>query len=566
MISCIIGLSFLNHSLPISFFSESNSSAPTNDVVDINQNEENQQNQNDIKTKTHARSHSENETVFTCDTNPTENLSNQNHNEKVLQKPKQKLKPKPKSQSEISEIKRKILGLFPDLPDLKNVHQHDICKESCCTNVSPAEVERIRLKSNKKEKFDHKWLSTPDDTKDCNIIYIENQGFFCMLCKEHLKIDAAEKAVKFVTVPSVRVKSDAVSTHISSGPHKDAITTEMTKRCSPYQKKHMEDQENADIADRNTFNAVYWLLKNSIANEKATSIMSLLDKCDSPILGYSAKATFREISILISDVILQEILQDVKGAVTFSILVDDVTDVSSKEQMILFIEYYSRKEEKVVVKFIDITSILDNTTSTTLDADTLTEVLLDTLRKNGLNPEKVGSMCSDGAPVMLGIRNGVGKQLEKQNPHIIVIHCSCHNLALACAKYSGLTDKETKQLKYIETSLSYQTELWKMLSYSNVKMNIFVKKQLKLLGQNLLPGVKRKALKSIKKAVATRWISNEASVQSVAQNYLAILETLAEIQHKDPAAAGLLAHFNNSKFLCTLFIMKEVLPVTKEVC
>ena len=64
----------------------------------------------------------------------------------------------------------------------------------------------------------------------------------------------------------------------------------------------------------------------------------------------------------------------------------------------------------------------------------------------GLEVTKVSSMVSDGAAVMLGCKNGVGKKLEKDNPHIITVHCICHNLALACNTYKGLNKKETDML------------------------------------------------------------------------------------------------------------------------
>ena len=66
-------------------------------------------------------------------------------------------------------------------------------------------------------------------------------------------------------------------------------------------------------------------------------------------------------------------------------MVDDVTDITSKEQCILFIQYYSVAHERTVVRFIDVTSLLDASDSTSADADTIFKVLLQVLRGNTLN-------------------------------------------------------------------------------------------------------------------------------------------------------------------------------------
>ena len=174
-------------------------------------------------------------------------------------------------------------------------------------------------------------------------------------------------------------------------------------------------------------------------------------------------------------------------------------------------------------------------------------------------------MVSDGAAVMLGSKNGVGKKLETVNPKIIVIHCICHRLALACASYKGLSSQVTSKLKYVEKCFLYLTELWKLLTYSNQKMAVFVKTQVSLANLNLLPSLRKNfkvVFKHIAKAISTRWLSNNNSVQSAKINYITIIQTLMKLSMTDPTSSGLLTHMNSSKFLATLFILSEVLPIT----
>ena len=135
-----------------------------------------------------------------------------------------------------------------------------------------------------------------------------------------------------------------------------------------------------DEAEFNGFYAIYWLMKHAVSLSSTLSLLKLLDKCGAATFPYKHFDSFREIMKIISDTLLDEIIDDIKDAATFSVLIDDVTDITSKEQCILFIQYYSKSNEKVEARFINIASLLDETTSTSADADTIYEVLKTTLK------------------------------------------------------------------------------------------------------------------------------------------------------------------------------------------
>ena len=67
-----------------------------------------------------------------------------------------------------------------------------------------------------------------------------------------------------------------------------------------------------------------------------------------------------------------------KSSATFGILMDDMKDVTNKEQIIVFIQYYCRKQEKVKTKFISVESVLPN-------AATLFKVFCSKLKELGLD-------------------------------------------------------------------------------------------------------------------------------------------------------------------------------------
>ena len=54
------------------------------------------------------------------------------------------------------------------------------------------------------------------------------------------------------------------------------------------------------------------------------------------------------------------------------------------------------------------------------------------LRENSIAWNKVGSVCTDGAPAMIGHRSGFVALLEPVALHTVSNHCAIHKYALAC--------------------------------------------------------------------------------------------------------------------------------------
>ena len=63
------------------------------------------------------------------------------------------------------------------------------------------------------------------------------------------------------------------------------------------------------------------------------------------------------------------------------------------------------------------------------NAITIDRNIMDGLRSLGIDTEKLASICTDGALVMVGEKNGLAGLLRRSNPQILNFHCSCHRLA-----------------------------------------------------------------------------------------------------------------------------------------
>ena len=296
------------------------------------------------------------------------------------------------------------------------------------------------------------------------------------------------------------------------------------------------------------------MAKEEIANVKAKSLLQLVEKLGRDMSGFNhtLMGSQRDMLLLLGEMIQKEVTAAVTGP--FGIMVDDMTDIANLEQMLHFIQYYSKSSEKVEVKFLCLENVLAN--SDKADSETITGVLLKVIEKHGLIFTWFKSFVSDGASVMVGERSGVATRLkaDERIQSLISVHCVCHKLALACT--DTLSDLFT--IKQVQNTLN---TLWRLLDNSNKKTSIFLKVQLHMNDITLTnKNSKRKVAKKLKKACQTRWLSFNSAVQSAWESFPAIIQFLLKLKDDDPTCQGLLVQMNNVRFLSCLYILKHVLP------
>ena len=181
------------------------------------------------------------------------------------------------------------------------------------------------------------------------------------------------KDMKFTVEPSVRIKEQSLKNHLECSAHQRAVSGELLNRVSNFQRQLDHEAEIQDDVYFKVFYAMYWLAKHHIANKQVNSLLVLLEhlQCEVKSFQHRSAGSEREIITLIAKVIQDEIVDQVKSSATFGILLDDMTDVTCKEQMIIFIQYYCRQDEKVKTKFLSVESVLDQSESCSANAETL---------------------------------------------------------------------------------------------------------------------------------------------------------------------------------------------------
>ena len=122
------------------------------------------------------------------------------------------------------------------------------------------------------------------------------------------------------------------------------------------------------------------------------------------------------------------ILEEIKTAKYFSILLDSTPDVSHINQMAFIVRYVKIESNNEVQKkefFLNFFSLHGK------NADEITKSILNELQQNGLDIMMCRGQSYDNASTMAGVRTGVKCRIKDINSKAFFIPCGNHSLNLA---------------------------------------------------------------------------------------------------------------------------------------
>ena len=112
-----------------------------------------------------------------------------------------------------------------------------------------------------------------------------------------------------------------------------------------------------------------------------------------------------------------------KRAKYYSVIADEVVDVSNKEQLSLTVRYVlDGTVKEMFVDFIEVERIT---------GESLAMAILHWLHAQRLPASDMRGQCYDGASNMSGARSGCQAIVQQQAPKAMYFHCSAHRLNLA---------------------------------------------------------------------------------------------------------------------------------------
>ena len=146
--------------------------------------------------------------------------------------------------------------------------------------------------------------------------------------------------------------------------------------------------------------------------------------------------------------ILCDVSKNIAAASCFSVMADEYTEHSNKEQFTVNIRWVDN-QMKEHESFIGLYKVDTN------DADTLVSAITDVLLRMNVNIANCRGQCYDGASNMSGIHKGVAKLINLEESRAIYMHCYGHTLNLAvgdCMKSSKIC-KDTLDTSFEITRL-----------------------------------------------------------------------------------------------------------------
>ena len=124
--------------------------------------------------------------------------------------------------------------------------------------------------------------------------------------------------------------------------------------------------------------------------------------------------------------ILKQVIDELAASpFPFSMQLDETTDISECSQLLVFVRYVHADAIKEEFLFCESLS------ETTKAVDIFEMVKRFFYKQNFDWKEKLHSLCTDGAPAMLGNKSGFATLVKKEAPQVIVTHCFLHRHALA---------------------------------------------------------------------------------------------------------------------------------------
>ena len=197
---------------------------------------------------------------------------------------------------------------------------------------------------------------------------------------------------------------------------------------------------------------------------------------------YTSKTSQNEMIYVVGTVIRTDILNEVKKSKYYSIIADEVTDLSNKEQLSLSVRYVT--DETVREMFLDFVEV------ERITGKALSDAIVHWLDVNELPVANMRGQCYDGASNMSGSRSGCQAILQQQAPRAVYVHCSSHKLNLAIVSACKISSFKNTE--------SYLGEISRFFAYSA--------KRQRLLDKAVESVESSSKAKKLKDVCRTRWV------------------------------------------------------------
>ncbi|KAG0418668.1 hypothetical protein HPB47_004671 [Ixodes persulcatus] len=241
---------------------------------------------------------------------------------------------------------------------------------------------------------------------------------------------------------------------------------------------------------------------------------------------------------------VDELLSDL-GSGSYSLILDESTDISVTKLLGVVIVYYSEKAGKVVSTFLSLVELTDSKAQSIVDAVKMC------LAQFGIDLQRMVGIGTDNASVMIGVNNGVYQKLKADVPNLLLVRCVCHSLNLAVS--SAVAEALPRNLEFLVS------EIYNWFSRSPSRQQSY-----RDLYRALYDG--HDPLKIVQ-SCSTRWLSIETAVRRVLDQWEALKSHFGEARMSEKCYTAELLHsmMRDPTNLAYLVFVKPILSEVQRV-
>ena len=309
---------------------------------------------------------------------------------------------------------------------------------------------------------------------------------------------------------------------------------------------HRDDSTADSEVNKGNFLA---LLDYSIRSGNAALAKHLKEASKNAI--YTSKTTQNQLIECIGDHIRHKIIQEIKQAKYYSVLCDEVVDVSTKEQV------------SIVLRFVDSNhnireEFLDFVGTERITGEILAREIKKTLTKFGLDFQDCRGQGYDGATNMSSM-NGVQGRLSAENAKATYVHCNCHVLNLCIVAACALPPIRNMNSTITETAYFF---------HNSAKRQSFLEKVID----------KKSGVVKVKDLCRTRWVYRHEAYENFNILYKFLVTVMEAIVESDPtyedmnwdrktvvAANGLLKMYFSFTFIVSFIVTMNAMSIIKPI-
>ncbi|XP_057530181.1 uncharacterized protein LOC130808727 [Amaranthus tricolor] len=247
----------------------------------------------------------------------------------------------------------------------------------------------------------------------------------------------------------------------------------------------------------------------------------------------------------------------------FSILADESSDVSQKEQLALVLRFVNRENGSVVERFLGILHVGDTT------ALSLKNAIMSLLMEHSLSPSMIRGQGYEGASNMRGEINGLKTLIMNDTPRAYYIHCFAHQLQLTLVAVA----KKNVNCTWLFDVLA---NLLNVVGASCKRRDLIRKNQAQVVAQALEVGEIESGSglnqeRGLSRPGDTRWGSHYKCLISIINLFPSIVKVLEEIgENGSPddklKAQVVLGSLESFDFIFMAHFMLTIFGYTNDLC